>query len=136
VTIQTVAILGAGLMGRGIAYASALGAYRTILQDTDAPALDKGAAEISALLEKGVATGKVAGEDAVAARKRLATTRALEEAVRDADLVIEAVPERIELKVERIEHWLKIGAKPSPTVAKIIKRAAKSAPKPAAEKKA
>jgi 3-hydroxybutyryl-CoA dehydrogenase len=100
VTLQTVAILGAGLMGRGIAYASALGGYQTILQDTDAPALDKAAAEISALLEKGVATGKVAGEDAVAARKRLATTRALGEAVREADLVIEAVPERIELKVE------------------------------------
>jgi 3-hydroxybutyryl-CoA dehydrogenase len=100
VTLQTVAILGAGLMGRGIAYASALGGYRTVLQDTDVPALDKAAGEISALLEKGVATGKVAGEDAVAARKRLATTRALEEAVRDADLVIEAVPERIELKVE------------------------------------
>jgi 3-hydroxybutyryl-CoA dehydrogenase len=100
VTVQSVAILGAGLMGRGIAYASALGGYRTILQDTDAPALEKGAAEISALLEKGVATGKVDGEAAVAARKRFATVRALEAAVRDADLVIEAVPERIELKVE------------------------------------
>jgi len=46
-------------------------------------------------------------------------------------------PERIELKAERIEHWLKIGAKPSPTVAKLIKRSAKAAPAPAkAEKKA
>jgi len=46
-------------------------------------------------------------------------------------------PERIELKAERIAHWIKVGAKPSPTVAKLIKRAAKSAaPAPAPEKAA
>jgi small subunit ribosomal protein S16 len=43
-------------------------------------------------------------------------------------------PELIELKTERIEHWLKIGARPSPTVAMIVKRAKKRAPKPAATK--
>ena len=37
-------------------------------------------------------------------------------------------PERIELKTERIEHWLKVGAKPSPTVAMVIKRAKKQTP--------
>jgi 3-hydroxybutyryl-CoA dehydrogenase len=100
VNVQTVAVLGAGIMGRGIAYASALGGYRTLLQDTDASVLEKGAAEISALLEKGVATGKVPGADAVAAQKRLATGRSLEDVVRAADLVIEAVPETIDLKVE------------------------------------
>jgi len=100
VTIQNIAVLGAGLMGRGIAYASALGGYRTVLEDSSGEALDKAAAEISALLEKGVATGKVQGVDATAAHKRLITTRSLEDAVRGADLVIEAVPERIDLKVE------------------------------------
>jgi 3-hydroxybutyryl-CoA dehydrogenase len=100
VTVQTVAVLGAGIMGRGIAYASALGGYRTLLQDTSEPALEKATSEVSALLEKGVATGKVAGVDAVAAQKRLTTARSLEDAVRGADLVIEAVPEKIELKVE------------------------------------
>jgi 3-hydroxybutyryl-CoA dehydrogenase len=100
VSIQTVAVLGAGIMGRGIAYASALGGYRTLLQDTSEPALEKAAADVSALLEKGVATGKVAGADAASAQKRLITARSLADAVRDADLVIEAVPERIELKVE------------------------------------
>jgi small subunit ribosomal protein S16 len=44
-------------------------------------------------------------------------------------------PERLELKSERVEHWLKVGAKPSQTVAKLIKRAAKQG-KPAAERKA
>jgi 3-hydroxybutyryl-CoA dehydrogenase len=100
VTIQRVAVLGAGLMGRGIAYASALGGYATVLEDTNAEALDRATAEISAILEKGVATGKVADGDAVAARKRLTTARGVEEAAKSADLVIEAVPESIELKIE------------------------------------
>jgi 3-hydroxybutyryl-CoA dehydrogenase len=100
VTVQTVAVLGAGIMGRGIAYVSALGGFRTVLQDTSDPALEKAAAEITALLEKGVATGKVAEDAAVGARKRLSTSRSLEESAREADLVIEAVPEHIDLKVE------------------------------------
>lgn len=100
VTIQSIAVLGAGIMGRGIAYVSALGGFSTTLQDTSQQALDLGLAEITALLEKGAATGKLAGEAAVAARKRLSGARSIEEAAREADLVIEAVPERIEVKVE------------------------------------
>jgi len=100
VTVQNVAVLGAGLMGRGIAYVSALGGMRTVLEDASGEALENAAAEISALLEKGVATGKVPGDAAVAARHRLIIARSLEDAVNGADLVIEAVPERIELKVE------------------------------------
>ena len=99
VTIQNVAVLGAGLMGRGIAYVSALGGFRTILQDSSAPALDSAGAEISALLEKGVATGKVRGEDAAAAHKRLTACHRFEDAVNGADLVIEAVPEDLAVKV-------------------------------------
>ncbi len=99
-TIHSIAVLGAGIMGRGIAYVSALGGYRTLLQDTSQPALDHAVAEITAVLEQGVATGKVAGEVAVAARQRIATVRSLEEAAREADLVIEAVPEKIDVKLE------------------------------------
>ena len=99
-SIRTVAVLGAGLMGRGIAYVSALGGYDTILQDTSREALERGVAEIGGILEKGIATGKVQEADAVAARKRLRTAATLEEAAKDADLVIEAVPERIELKID------------------------------------
>jgi 3-hydroxybutyryl-CoA dehydrogenase len=100
VTVHTVAVLGAGLMGRGIAYVSAFGGYRTVLQDTSNAALDKAGAEVSALLEKGIATGRLQGADAAAAHKRLSSSTHLEEAVREADLVIEAVPEDIALKVE------------------------------------
>ena len=98
--IRKVAVLGAGIMGRGIAYAAALGGFDTRLQDASQPALDKGVADIFATLEKGVASGKVAGPDMVAARGRLKAMRSLAEAARDADLVIEAVPEDMALKLE------------------------------------
>ena len=99
-SIQTIAVLGAGIMGRGIAYAAALGGYATILQDTDGGALDKAVNDIWATLEKGVVTGKVDEEAATRANKRLSSSRSIEDAAREADLVIEAVPERIDLKVE------------------------------------
>ena len=99
-SIQTIAVLGAGIMGRGIAYAAALGGYATVLQDTNRDQLEQGANEVSATLEKGVAVGKVADSEALEARKRLRAIASLDEAVRGADLVIEAVPERIELKIE------------------------------------
>lgn len=98
--IQTIAVLGAGIMGRGIAYVSAMGGYKTVLQDSSNDALENGVSEISAILEKGVVLGKVAGDAASATHQRLSTTRSLEDAARGADLVIEAVPERIDLKVE------------------------------------
>jgi 3-hydroxybutyryl-CoA dehydrogenase len=100
VTVHTISVLGAGIMGRGIAYASAWGGFRTVLQDSSQEALDRATSEITALFEKGVATGKLAEADAVAARKRISTARALEESAREADLVIEAVPESIDLKVQ------------------------------------
>jgi 3-hydroxybutyryl-CoA dehydrogenase len=87
-------------MGRGIAQVAALGGYTTLLQDTSREQLEKAANDINAILEKGVVTSKVAEADAAGARKRLRTVTSLDEAARGADLVIEAVPERIELKVE------------------------------------
>jgi 3-hydroxybutyryl-CoA dehydrogenase len=100
VSVHTIAVLGAGIMGRGIAYVAALGGYTTLLQDTNREALENAANEVSATLEKGVATGKVSDQDALEARKRLRAVHSLDEAAAHADLVIEAVPERIDLKVE------------------------------------
>ena len=60
--VRTIAVLGAGLMGRGIAYAAALGGFDTRLFDSSSEALAKGVADVTAILEKGVATGKVAGD--------------------------------------------------------------------------
>ncbi len=110
-SIRTIAVLGAGIMGRGIAYVAALGGYDTVLQDTNREQLEKGANDISAILEKGVATGKVSESDAVAARRRLRTALTLGEAAANADLVIEAVPERIDLKIEIFSQLDKIAPK-------------------------
>lgn len=99
-TVRTIAVLGAGLMGRGIAYVSAAGGYETRLQDTSRAALEKASTDFDATLEKGIAMGKVAESDATAIRGGFHTCFEIEDAVRGADLVIEAVPENIDLKVE------------------------------------
>ncbi len=103
-SIHNIAVLGAGIMGRGIAYVAALGGYTTVLQDTSREALENAANEVSATLEKGVTVGKVSDSEALEARKRLRTVASLDDAASHADLVIEAVPERIELKVELFAH--------------------------------
>src|SRR5580765_7376381 len=98
--IKTIAVIGAGIMGRGIAHAAALGGYRTILEDLLPGALRKAETEIRANLDKAVELGKVASHDADAAFQRLEYAGSVEEAAREADLVIEAVPEEMESKIE------------------------------------
>src|SRR2546430_2034603 len=98
--VQTIAVIGAGIMGRGIAHVAALGGYRTILEDILPASLRKAESEIRGNLDKAVELGKVKKEDADAAFGRLEYAGSVEEAARAADLVIEAVPEEIESKVE------------------------------------
>ena len=98
--VKTIAVIGAGIMGRGIAHAAALGGYRTILEDLLPNALRKAETEIRANLDKAVELGKVAAPDADAAFRRLEYAGSVEEAAREADLVIEAVPEEMESKIE------------------------------------
>ncbi len=98
--VRTVAVIGAGIMGRGIAHAAALGGYRTILEDILPASLRKAENEIRANLEKAVELGKVKKEDADAAFARIEYAGTVEEAARAADLVIEAVPEEMESKIE------------------------------------
>jgi 3-hydroxybutyryl-CoA dehydrogenase len=98
--VKTIAVIGAGIMGRGIAHAAALGGYRTILEDLLPNALRKAESEIRGNLDKAVELGKVAAPDADAAFNRLEYAGSVEEAAREADLVIEAVPEEMESKIE------------------------------------
>jgi len=100
VTIAKIGVLGAGIMGRGIAYVSALGGYETVLQDTRRPALEKARDEILALLDQGVRAGKVEAAAAEAAKGRLRIADTTEQAASGVDLVIEAVPEDMKLKLE------------------------------------
>jgi 3-hydroxybutyryl-CoA dehydrogenase len=98
--IKTVAVIGAGIMGRGIAHAAALGGYRAILEDLLPNALRKAETEIRANLDKAVELGKVNAADAHAALSRIEYAGSVDEAARQADLVIEAVPEEMESKIE------------------------------------
>ena len=96
--IRQIAVIGSGTMGRGIAYLAALAGYDTVVHDADAAALDAARAAIDATLLKGVEKGKVSAADASAALARVQLAAELEEATRQADLIIEAVPEDVDLK--------------------------------------
>jgi 3-hydroxybutyryl-CoA dehydrogenase len=98
--IKTVAVIGAGTMGRGIAHVAALGGFRTILEDLLPNALRKAGSDIRANLDKSVELGKVSADDARQAMSRMEYAGSVEQAVREADLVIEAVPEEMESKIE------------------------------------
>src|SRR5580765_3037155 len=87
-------------MGRGIAHVAALGGYRTMLEDILPGSLRKAESEIRANLDKGVELGKLEKSAADAAFARLEYAGSVEEAAREADLVIEAVPEEMESKIE------------------------------------
>jgi 3-hydroxybutyryl-CoA dehydrogenase len=98
--VNTIAVIGAGIMGRGIAHAAALGGYRTILEDLLPAALRKAETEIRANLDKAIELGKVTANDADSAFQRIEFAGSVEQAAREADLVIEAVPEELESKIE------------------------------------
>ncbi len=98
--IRTVAVIGAGIMGRGIAHAAALGGFRTVLEDILPTTLRKAETEIRANLDKAVELGKVSRDAAEEAIGRVEYATSVEQAAREADLVIEAVPEEMESKIE------------------------------------
>ena len=102
--ISTVAVLGAGTMGRGIAHVAALAGYTTFLYDPFPEALKKAESTIHRNLAKGVELGKVAADLAERTRGLLSLQEDLAGAVREADLVIEAVPEDMALKVRTFQQ--------------------------------
>ena len=99
VEVETIAVIGAGTMGRGIAYASALGGFQTILEDVNEEALAKAAGWIAEAFEEGVQRGKVDPSVRDAALARIQTCTSVEQAIHDAELMIEAVPEDAEAKM-------------------------------------
>jgi 3-hydroxybutyryl-CoA dehydrogenase len=100
VEVKTIAVIGAGPIGRGIAHAAALGGYRTILEDVLPNALRKAEGEIRSNLDKAVSLGAVSATEASTALNRLEYADSVDEAARAADLVIEDVPEELESKIE------------------------------------
>lgn len=96
--IQRAAVLGAGTMGHGIAQVLASCGIATTLVDLDAAALERGLASVRRNLDQGVEKGKVTAEARSATLAKLAGASDLESAARSADVVIEAVPEKLALK--------------------------------------
>lgn len=98
--IKNVAVIGAGAMGLGIAQVSAQAGYQVKLQDISTEALDKAIKTITKSLDKTVEKGKLTAEARDQILERIKTTIDLAEAAGDADLVIEAVFENLNLKLE------------------------------------
>jgi 3-hydroxybutyryl-CoA dehydrogenase len=96
--VSIVAVIGAGTMGHGIAQVCAMAGATTRLTDVAQAQVDVGLAKITANLDAGIARGKLSEADKQATLARLSGTAELADAVRGADLVIEAAPERLELK--------------------------------------
>jgi 3-hydroxybutyryl-CoA dehydrogenase len=97
-TITRVAVLGAGTMGNGIAQVCAMAGYVVALHDPQPGAVERALGTIRGNLDKGVERGKVTAEAREAALANLRSADDLAAAAGDADLVVEAVPERMELK--------------------------------------
>lgn len=98
--IQSVSVIGAGQMGHQIAMLSALGGYETTLQDIQESALKKAEAKLHAILDKWVLKGKLTEAEKLASFSRLRFSTNLEKAASKADLIIEAVVEKLEVKRE------------------------------------
>ncbi len=96
--INRVAVIGAGTMGHGIAQVAAMAGQQVRLTDANADVLATGLDRVRRNLDKGVDRGKVTAEDRDATLSRLQGADSLQAAVEGADIVIEAVPERLQLK--------------------------------------
>jgi 3-hydroxybutyryl-CoA dehydrogenase len=102
---EKVAIVGAGVMGRGIAHAAAVGGFGVTLQDINGEALESATQSIEKEMNKAVEKGKLEEGEMQKALDRIFTTEDLEEAVSGADLVIEAVLEKMDLKLDLFKKF-------------------------------
>jgi 3-hydroxybutyryl-CoA dehydrogenase len=108
--VEFVAVLGAGTMGHGIAQVAALAGYRVVMRDVSREAIERGVRAIEANLEKGMKLGKLAEDERDMALQRVRGATSLDEAA-DADLFIEAVPERMDLKREALREVERVAAR-------------------------
>ena len=98
--VKTIAVIGAGTMGRGIAYAAAYGGYKTVLEDVSRHLVEEAMAWIRNSFEEEVARGEVGAEVRDQALLLISSACDVEDAIRDADLIIETVPDELEMKLE------------------------------------
>lgn len=98
--VGTVMVVGAGTMGHGIAQAAAMAGFRTWMYDLEESLLERARSQVEKNLKKGKELGKISEEVFQAGRENLLTTTDFEKAASECDFLIEAVPEKIELKME------------------------------------
>lgn len=96
-TIETIAVIGAGTMGHGIAQVAAAAGFRVLLNDVDRESLARGVSSIEANLAKGIQRAKLTEDDRDRTLQLIHGTTNLKECAA-ADLIIEAAPEKLELK--------------------------------------
>jgi len=111
--IEKITIIGAGTMGHGIAHVAGMAGYTVALYDIQQEFVDRGVAAITANLDKGIERGKTTPEQKAATLGNITGTTDLAAATEGADLVIEAIPEKLELKQElyaKLESLCKPGA--------------------------
>lgn len=97
--VETIAVVGAGQMGNGIAHVAATSGYKVVLQDISQAQLDKAVATIEKNLSRQVKKERISADDAAAALARITTTTDVEQ-VASAQLIIEAATENIDLKLK------------------------------------
>lgn len=98
ILIENIVVVGSGVMGRGIAYVSAVGGFNVKLVDVKQEQLSSAKQELEKIFDGGVKRGKLTEVEKNTAKARLTYETNLPNAVRDADLVIEAVPENMDIK--------------------------------------
>ncbi|HQX81226.1 MAG TPA: 3-hydroxyacyl-CoA dehydrogenase NAD-binding domain-containing protein [Vicinamibacterales bacterium] len=98
--VRSIAVLGAGTMGHGVAHAAAASGFDTRLYDVSDAQATKARATIDGILRKAVELGKATAAEADAAMARLVTTSDVAAALEGADLVIETAPERMDIKMQ------------------------------------
>ncbi|WP_042347513.1 3-hydroxyacyl-CoA dehydrogenase [Bacillus massiliigorillae] len=98
--ISNIVVIGSGVMGRGIAYVGALGGYNVTLVDINEQALDNAKNEINQIMDKGLSLRKITSETVKTIEETLHFSTEPKEALGKADLVIEAVPEKTDIKRE------------------------------------
>jgi 3-hydroxybutyryl-CoA dehydrogenase len=98
--VRTIAVIGGGIMGRGIAHVSAMAGFTTFLNDVSDELLEKARGQIRRDLQKSAEIGKIQTNVIEDTLSRLNLESNLDHAVNNADLIIEAVPEQIELKLD------------------------------------
>jgi 3-hydroxybutyryl-CoA dehydrogenase len=102
--VRAITVLGAGTMGHGIAYAAMAGGFETTLYDVSTEMLERARTSIDVIVSKAVELGKAEPAEASSLMRRLRVSASLPEALAGADLVIEAAPERIDLKIQLLRQ--------------------------------